>query len=186
MRPGDSGIPGNKKADKQRILNSPLDKTIYSYPIIKKQIVLEWENDSNANYSQRQSMYSKTVFMHLKILVHVNIWNIIRGHLTTIILIKTGHSLSRYLLLRIGIQHDPYCECGPIIILKCPINITRQFYLFQDRRLNMKNNRIKQIFPVLGPLYPLVSVVIAWTLNPSERSTLLCCVFLILTFVPKV
>ncbi|XP_072395123.1 uncharacterized protein [Diabrotica undecimpunctata] len=141
--PGHSDIKGNCVAEKLanigRSLKMPAKvKLHYSNNLfyIKKLIWTRWAQEWNSNRS-KGSFYSKIV----------NKWNKSpwfnqfpykdRRHITAVIRMRTGHFSTPVHLFRIGIQDNPYCECGQIgslnhVILECPINVSPNFDLYKE------------------------------------------------------
>lgn len=142
--PGHTGILGNSRADelakKGKDLDIPLNLELGPddiLPILKRKIQDHFQNDWQSSFNFKGKQYKNIQ----------DKWNAIpwfrkipykdRRHITTLIRIRTNHTLSKEHLFKIGIENSPLCECGQIeslthILLECPINITQNVDLYKS------------------------------------------------------
>lgn len=93
-----------------------------------------------------------------------------RRHITTIIRMRTGHCLTKLHLFNIGIESNPYCECGQIedlnhIFFECPINKDSQFDIY-NLLVKANNSNPMSIKTVLrNPTIETIRILIRFLLT---------------------
>ncbi|VEN56637.1 unnamed protein product [Callosobruchus maculatus] len=142
--PGHSKIPGNEVADRLAKIGAGLNAPMRMYiPLadiltnvkhdIKKQFIQAWKHSSRMKgkwyFSIQPSFPNKPWYTDMPYMD--------RRHITTIIRLRTGHGLYKQHLHKIGIETDPFCECGRIenldhIFFECPIYHIQEFNLYEE------------------------------------------------------
>lgn len=142
--PGHSNIKGNHVADQlakvgnglQIPLELKLNKENF-LPMFKKQIWNNWIKEWTTCIKKKNNFYHKVVETIFRVPWFSQFEFKNRRHVTTFIRMKSGHCLTQYHLFRIGIEDDPFCECGQIgtlthVLFECPINKHPTFDLYQE------------------------------------------------------
>lgn len=129
--PGHSNITGNIKADHLAKFGSncnipeniKLDKEDL-IPILKNHYKDKFHREWKRENKRKHTFYSKVQEDFPLFPWFRNICYKDRRHITTIIRIRTGHSLTPLHMFKIGIRDNPFCECGQVgginhVILEC-------------------------------------------------------------------
>ncbi|KAJ8973460.1 hypothetical protein NQ317_013454 [Molorchus minor] len=142
--PGHSNITGNEVVDQLakigKELNVPLDiKLPYSdiQALLNNTIKNEFKNFWLREANTKGKWYTAIQPLHPNKPYYSELPNMSRRHITTIVRLRTGHCLHKKHLYKIGIENNPYCECGQEedldhILFECPINKINNFDLYQE------------------------------------------------------